>query len=134
MAMKGGENVAGTVLIVDDSPTIRAFARLFLKGLGVDVLDAEDGAQALLLVHETPPDVCLVDVDMPKMDGLTFTRELRHDSLPAIAALPVVLLTGDATPEAREQGRLAGANDLLEKPIKGHDLQAMVNKYLVPHA
>jgi two-component system chemotaxis response regulator CheY len=120
--------VARTVLIVDDSPTIRSFARIYLKALGVEVSEAADGLQALELVRRAAPDVCVVDVDMPNMDGLTFIRELRKD--PRLAKLPVVLLTGDRTPEAREQGRLAGANDLVQKPIKGPELQEMVKKYL----
>jgi two-component system chemotaxis response regulator CheY len=124
--------VGRTVLIVDDSATIRAFARIFLKGLGVEIAEAEDGAQALDLVRKAAPDLCVVDVDMPNMDGLTFTRELRKDL--RLAKLPVVLLTGDRTEETREKGRAAGANDLLQKPIKGPELVAMVKRYLEPAA
>ena len=124
--------MARTVLIVDDSTTIRAFAKIFLKGLGVELVEAEDGVQALALLRKTSVDVCVVDIDMPKMDGLTFTRELRKDSL--LAKLPVVLLTGDRTEETRKKGREAGANDLVQKPIKGPELVAVVKKYLEPAA
>jgi CheY-like chemotaxis protein len=120
--------VARTVLIVDDSATIRAFAKIFLKGLEVQLLEAEDGVQALAVLRKTPADVCVVDVDMPNMDGLTFTRELRKD--PALAKIRVVLLTGDRTPEARQKGQDAGANDLIQKPIKGPELIEMVKRYL----
>jgi CheY-like chemotaxis protein len=71
--------VPRTVLIVDDSPTIRAFARIFLKTLQVDVSEAEDGQKALDAVRASRPDLCVVDVDMPNMDGLSFTREVRKD-------------------------------------------------------
>jgi two-component system chemotaxis response regulator CheY len=119
-----------TVLIVDDSPTIRGFAKVFLKPLAVDVAEAEEGKQALDIVHSNLPVVAIVDVNMPGMDGLTFTRELRADPRPEIASLPVVLLTGDRSDEVRAQGLDAGATDFLGKPIKGPELQAMVKKYL----
>jgi two-component system chemotaxis response regulator CheY len=122
--------VPRTVLIVDDSPTIRAFARIYLKQMGLETAEAEDGVKALEQVRALGPALCVVDVDMPNMDGLAFTRELRKD--PAHAALPVILLTGDRTPEAKEKGRSAGASDLIEKPIKGPELQAAVKKHLEP--
>jgi two-component system chemotaxis response regulator CheY len=120
--------VARSVLIVDDSPTIRGFAKIFLKPLDVTIYEAEEGMQALEIVRQTPPSVALVDVNMPGMDGLTFIRELRKD--PRTAALPVVLLTGDRSEETRQQGIAAGATDFIEKPIKGGELQAMVRRYL----
>ena len=96
----------------------------------MEVREAEDGEKALAAVRASMPDLCVVDVDMPNLDGLGFTREVRKD--PALAKLPVVLLTGDRTPEAKEKGRQAGADDLVEKPIKGPELQAVVKKHLVP--
>jgi CheY-like chemotaxis protein len=118
------------VLIVDDSPTIRGFAKVFLKPLGVEVKEAEDGAQALEIVRKNPPAVAIVDVNMPGMDGLTFTRLVRSDGRPEIAGMPVVLLTGETNAELREKGRAAGATDFLGKPLKGPELQAVVKKFL----
>ena len=117
-----------TVLIVDDSPTIRGFARIFLKSLNVEVEEAEEGLQALEMVRARMPLVAIVDINMPGMDGLAFTREVRGD--PKLSALPVVLLTGDRSDEVREKGRAAGASDFLGKPIKGAELQAVVKKFL----
>jgi len=119
-----------TVLIVDDSPTIRGFAKVFLKPLGVLVKEAEDGAQALEIVRADPPAVAVVDVNMPGMDGLTFTREVRADTRPEIAKIPVVLLTGDEASELKEKGRAAGATAFLAKPLKGPELQALVKRFL----
>ncbi len=119
-----------TVLIVDDSPTIRGIAKIFLKPLSVDVMEAEEGSKALEMVRASVPAVAIVDVNMPGMDGLTFLRELRGDARPEIARLPVVLLTGDRSEETRRKGREAGATDFIEKPIKGADLQALVKKFL----
>ncbi len=119
-----------TVLIVDDSPTIRGIAKIFLKPLSVDVMEAEEGTQALEMVRASVPAVAIVDVNMPGMDGLTFLRELRGDARPEIARLPVVLLTGDRSEETRRKGREAGASEFIEKPIKGAELQALVMKFL----
>jgi CheY-like chemotaxis protein len=119
-----------TVLIVDDSPTIRGFARLFLKSLQIEVKEAEDGAQALAMVRASPPALAIVDVNMPGMDGLAFTREVRADARAEIATLPVVLLTGDRAPELREKCREAGASDFLGKPLKGPELQELVKRLL----
>jgi CheY-like chemotaxis protein len=118
------------VLIVDDSPTIRGFARIFLKALQIEVKEAKDGAQALRMVRAAPPAVAIVDVNMPGMDGLAFTREVRGDVRPEIARLPVVLLTGDRMDELREKGRAAGASDFLGKPLKGPELQKLVTRFL----
>ena len=119
-----------TVLIVDDSPTIRGFAKVYLKPLGVQVKEAGDGAQALEIVRADPPAVAVVDVNMPGMDGLAFTREVRADARPEIAKIPVVLLTGDPGAELKERGRAAGASDFLGKPLKGPELQALVKRFL----
>jgi two-component system chemotaxis response regulator CheY len=117
-------------LIVDDSPTIRGFAKIFLKPLQCEVKEAEDGTQALAIVRAELPAVAVVDVNMPGMDGLAFTRELRKDARPEIANLPVLLLTGEKGDDVRQKGRDAGATDFIEKPIKGAELQAAVKKFL----
>lgn len=117
-------------MIVDDSATVRGFAKIYLKALNVEVLEAEDGAQALEMVRARPPAVAVVDVNMPGMDGLTFTREVRADERPEIGDLPIILLTGDRSEEVRAQGMAAGASDFLSKPIKGGELQALVKKFL----
>jgi len=119
-----------TVLIVDDSPTIRGFAKVFLKPLKVEVKEAEDGAQALEIVRAEPPVVAIVDINMPGMDGLAFTRAVRADKSAKVAKLPVVLLTGDKASDLREEGRAAGATDFLSKPLKGPELQALVKRFL----
>jgi two-component system chemotaxis response regulator CheY len=118
------------VLIVDDSPTIRGFARLFLRPLQLEVKEAADGAQALEIVRAEPPALAIVDVNMPGMDGLSFTREVRSDARVEIARVPIVLLTGDRLDDMREKGRIAGATDFLAKPLKGPELLALVKRFL----
>ena len=118
------------VLIVDDSPTIRGFARLCLKPLQIEVKEAADGGQALEIVRAAPPALVIVDLNMPGMDGLAFTREVRADARAEIARTPVVLLTGDRLETLREQGRAAGVTDFLAKPLKPPELVALVKKFL----
>jgi len=119
-----------TVLIVDDSATVRGFAKLFLKQLSVEVKEAEEGAQALQIARASRPALVIVDVQMPGMDGLTFLREVRKD--PALAGLPVVLLTGEASDAVRAEGKAAGATGFLGKPLRGEELKSLVQKYTEP--
>ena len=117
-----------SVLVVDDSPTIRGFARLLLRALGVTVVEAEDGAKALAAARASAPAVVLADVNMPVMDGLALTREIRRDS--ALKDVPVLLLTADKSEDLQRQGREAGANEFLQKPLQASELHAAVRRWL----
>lgn len=118
--------VKRAVLIVDDSPTIRSAAKLYLRDLPIEVVEAEDGKAALDLCRSRPIAVVIADVNMPGMDGLVFTSELRHDPRREVASIPVLLLSGDRSEDLRARGRTAGANDFVEKPVKGPALAAAV--------
>jgi two-component system, chemotaxis family, chemotaxis protein CheY len=120
--------VPRSVLVVDDSPTIRGFARLLLRSLDVKVVEAEDGAKALAAARASAPTLVLADVNMPVMDGLALTRELRKDR--ALKDVPVLLLTGEKSDELQKKGREAGANELLTKPLQAAELQAAVRRWL----
>ncbi len=117
-----------SVLVVDDSPTIRGFARLLLRSLDVTVIEAEDGAKGLAAARANAPTLVLVDVNMPVMDGLALTRELRKDR--ALKDVPVLLLTGEKSEDLQRQGREAGANERLTKPLQAAELQAAVRRWL----
>ena len=117
-----------SVLVVDDSPTIRGFARLLLRSLDVKVVEAEDGAKGLAAARANAPTLVLADVNMPVMDGLTLTRELRKDR--ALKDVPVLLLTGEKSEDLQRKGREAGANELLTKPLQAAELQAAVRRWL----
>lgn len=119
-----------TVLVVDDSATIRGFCKLCLRPLSLEVAEAEEGAAALIFVRNTPPNLIIVDVNMPGMDGITFLRALRDEANPAVRGIPVLLLTGDRDPAVRERGLAAGATEFVEKPIKPPALQAAVRRYV----
>jgi two-component system, chemotaxis family, chemotaxis protein CheY len=120
--------VPRSVLVVDDSPTIRGFARLLLRSLDVKVVEAEDGSKGLAAARAGAPALVLADVNMPVMDGLALTRELRKD--PALKKVPVLLLTGEKSEDLQKKGREAGANELLTKPLQAAELHAAVRRWL----
>ncbi|HZZ83547.1 MAG TPA: response regulator [Anaeromyxobacteraceae bacterium] len=112
------------ILIVDDNPTIRAIVKLYLAGPDREFTEAADGEQALQALRRQPVDLVIVDVVMPRKDGLTFVRELRALPDPRLRALPVVLLTGQlGEEEGAERAREVGADALVLKPITGPRLQ-----------
>jgi two-component system chemotaxis response regulator CheY len=123
-------SVAKSVLVVDDSATIRGFCKLCLRPLEVDLAEAVEGAAALELARKAPPDLVIVDVNMPGMDGFALLKAMREDADPAVRAVPVLLLTGDRSEGLRERAKASGANELFEKPIKPQALQDVVKRLL----
>ena len=119
-----------TVLIADDSPTIRGFARLALRGLGVELVEAEDGVQALEQIRREVPALALVDVNMPNLDGLGVLRALRADADPALRGVRVLLLTAERGEELLAQCLAAGATGVIEKPLRIAELKATVGALL----
>jgi len=112
------------VLIADDTESIRSLFRKLLLADGHDVVSADDGAAALEAVREHHPDVILLDVTMPRVDGLEVCRRLKAD--PATRLTPVVLVTGQTDLSDRIRGLEAGADEFLSKPVHPHELRARV--------
>jgi putative two-component system response regulator len=102
------------ILIVDDEPANIQILHAAIAALG-PVQFARSGEQALKLARDNPPEVILLDVMMPGMDGLAVTRALRAD--PATAGLMVALVSGCATDSEVETGLASGADDFLSKPV-----------------
>ncbi|MEU8662192.1 response regulator [Actinoplanes philippinensis] len=115
------------LLIVDDNADMRDYL-VRLLGTTWTVTVAADGQQALDLARQSPPDLILADVMMPRMDGFTLLREVRADE--TIAATPVVLLTARAGEETAIEGLLAGADDYVVKPFAARELVARVDAQL----
>lgn len=104
------------VLVVDDSSLVRLYYRDVLEKSGYDVDQAMNGLEAMERVLAQPFDLLIVDVNMPKMDGFSFVRELRRSDSKA-AALPVLIITTEAGREDAEEARAVGANFYLVKPV-----------------
>ena len=112
------------VLIVDDERQNRQLLEIMLEPEGFVVLTAASGAAALALVACEPPDLILLDVMMPGLDGYQVAAALK--SAAATSNIPVILLTGLDDDQARTLGRKAGADDFVSRPVDRADLCARV--------
>jgi two-component system chemotaxis response regulator CheY len=113
---------ARTCLIVDDSRIIRKVARRIVEGLGFEVDEAADGAEALAYCASVMPEVVLLDWNMPVMDGLTFLRRLRGQ--PGGERPKVLFCTIETDPARIAEGLAAGADDYVMKPFDGEILHS----------
>jgi len=113
-----------TVLIVDDDPTAREALVAILEGEGYTLHQAKDGIQALQLLKQLQPDLVLLDVMMPAMDGFEVCRRIR--AAPPLAEVPIILLTALDDPDSRLRGIESGADDFLSKPPDRRELVARV--------
>lgn len=115
-----------TCLIVDDSRIIRKVARRIIEGLGYEVDEAADGAEALAYCIGAMPDVVLLDWNMPVMDGITFLRRLRAAS--GGDRPKVLFCTIETRPERIAEALAAGADDYVMKPFDGEILQSKLTE------
>jgi diguanylate cyclase (GGDEF)-like protein len=113
------------VLVADDSPTVRAAVRHHLAQEGYEIIEADDGEQALAITKAQSPDVVLLDVEMPLLDGLAVLSELQRDT--ELADIPVVFLTARTDAAEVVAALRAGAHDYLCKPFHGLELVARVS-------
>jgi CheY-like chemotaxis protein len=120
--------VRGTVLVVDDSPTVREILEDILTGNGFRVILAEDGYEGLVRVRDARPDLILLDVMMPRMDGYEVLRRLKHDD--QTRNLPVVMLTVKELRQDHGEGFREGAALYIEKPFTEKGILAIVENVL----
>jgi CheY-like chemotaxis protein len=116
------------VLLVEDNPTNRQFVKEALKVKQWQVMEAENGKQCLEILEHTRPDLILMDLAMPVMDGLEATRKIRQDG--RFQDIPVVALTAAAMEGDREKCLEAGCNDYVAKPVKIETLLSVMEKSL----
>jgi diguanylate cyclase (GGDEF)-like protein len=119
---------AGLVLIADDSQLIRAIVAQQLEALGLQVRQASDGEEALAACRAAQPDVVLLDVEMPRLDGFGVLKALKDD--PQLAAIPVVFLTARESTDDVVSALELGAHDYLRKPFEPGELRARVTAAL----
>jgi DNA-binding response OmpR family regulator len=117
-----------SVLVVDDEPMARTLLRLMLVRAGFEVFEAEDGYDALDKVSQNPPDLMILDVMMPGMDGFTVCESIRSDD--QTASLPIIMLSAKTDTESVNRGLRAGANKYLTKPVSPEDLTRHVRDTL----
>lgn len=119
-------------LVVDDSITMRKVTTRVLEGNDFEVITARDGVDAVEQMRERVPDVLLLDVEMPRMDGYQVAEHVRADA--RLRHIPIIMITSRAGSKHRERGKKAGANAYLSKPYKESALLFEVEKLLNPEA
>ena len=121
-------DVPRTVLVADDDEDILQLVSFRLERAGYTVVTAADGQQALAAARQHQPDLAVLDVMMPGLNGYEVTRQLRAD--PATAAIPVILLTARVQEADVSRGFEAGADDYLRKPFSPQELRSRVQAIL----
>lgn len=115
------------ILLVDDSTIVRNTLK---AGLGeqYDVIEAADGLLGLEAAKGSQVDMFIIDVNMPNMDGITLTSELR--AIPEYKNTPIIMLTTESRADKREQGKVAGANGWMVKPCDSDKLLSVISKLI----
>jgi chemosensory pili system protein ChpA (sensor histidine kinase/response regulator) len=117
------------VMIVDDSLTVRRITSRLLTREGYEVLTARDGVDALELLQTETPDVILLDIEMPRMDGFEFTRTIKGN--PTSARIPIVMITSRTAEKHRNHARELGVDLYLGKPFQEEELLRHLREMLV---
>jgi len=117
-----------TILLVDDEPTIRYLLRASLEGRGYRLIEADDGPSALRSAQSELPDLILLDIALPGLNGLEVCHRLKDD--PATATTPVFLLTGYVDQAKRDAAERAGAEGFIAKPFSPAALVARIEEAL----
>src|SRR5499433_1234314 len=112
------------ILIAEDFEENRIALKLILKHSGFDVIEAEDGRQAIEAVRREEPDLVLMDVTLPGIDGLQATREIRSDE--KFERLPIIIVSAHDSDEIRQQAAEAGGSEYISKPIEIDELKKLI--------
>jgi two-component system alkaline phosphatase synthesis response regulator PhoP len=116
------------ILIVDDSKNIRKLVSVVLKNEGYEFDEAENGLDALSKVRSERPDLVILDVVIPGMDGINVCKAIKKD--PTISSTAVIILTSETTYEAMDAAKNAGAEVFMTKPFEPKDLKDVVKRLL----
>jgi two-component system, cell cycle response regulator DivK len=116
------------ILVVEDQEDNRQILRDLLTSVGFQLLEAEDGAEGVAAAEAQRPDLILMDIQMPIMDGYEATRRLKAN--PALSAIPVIVVTSYALSGDEEKARAAGCDDYVTKPYSPRQLLAKINQHL----
>jgi DNA-binding response OmpR family regulator len=119
-----------TVLLVDDSASIRDIVKIYLMGLPFEYLEAESAERGLSMLGVMPVDLVIADVKLPGMNGIDFVKRVRAHELPHVRKVPLMLLTGQTSDAIRTEGMKAGADAVLNKPIHSSAILPLVQRLL----
>ena len=120
------------VMVVDDSVTVRKVTSRLLERHGMQVLTAKDGVDAMTLLREHTPDILLLDIEMPHMDGFEVATRIRNH--PTLKDLPIIMITSRTGQKHRERAMAIGVNDYLGKPYQESQLLARIAQWSGQHA
>jgi DNA-binding response OmpR family regulator len=115
------------ILVVEDEPLIRHGLKLRLERNGYEIIEAEDGVAGLSAARTEKPDLIILDIMLPKMDGYEVARMLKFDD--AFKVIPIVMLTARAQRTDRDTGVAVGADAYLTKPYRSEELLAVIAKF-----
>ena len=122
--------MAKTILIVDDSASLRQVVSIALKGAGYDVIEGMDGKDALTKLDGQKIHLIISDVNMPNMNGIEFVKAAKQ--LPAYKFTPVIMLTTESGESLKQEGQAAGAKAWVVKPFQPAQMLAAVSKLILP--
>jgi two-component system cell cycle response regulator DivK len=126
--MEGNSEQSTTIMYVEDHPDNRLLVRRVLMAYGFSVLEAGTAAQALEIVTDNAPDLILMDINMPDIDGYTLTARLK--TLPNLANVPIIALTANVMRGDRERSLEAGCDGYIQKPIDIDLLPVQIKRFL----
>jgi len=117
-----------TILVVDDFDDTRLLLRTWLRKKGYRVIEAENGVEAIAKAQEAKPDLIIMDVEMPELDGLSATRQIRL--LKGIGELPIVAVSAYGADQFREPALAAGCNEYMSTPFEPDELEKLIRSLL----
>lgn len=120
--------MTATILYIEDNPLNMRLVRKLVKSFGYDMIEAMDGLTGLDMVQSERPDLVLVDVNLPGMDGLEIASRMKDD--PELATIPTIALTANAMHGDRERCLAAGCNAYIAKPIARQELFNTIQRFL----
>ena len=117
-----------TVMVVDDSITVRKVTTRLLERNGMQVVTAKDGVDAVATLQETIPDIFLLDIEMPRMDGYELATHIRNEE--KLKNIPIIMITSRTGEKHRQRAMDIGVNQYLGKPYQEHDLLENINSVI----
>jgi CheY-like chemotaxis protein len=117
-----------TVMVVDDNEDLREMLRFMVERLGYTVVEAENGLEAIDIASRRCPDLILMDLSMPVMDGIEATRLLRE--IEDMCHIPIIAISANRKEQSQDAALAAGCNEYLTKPVNFHQLDNLLSSWL----